>query len=97
MWSNELAQRAVIGVGFGVVAALSRHTAVWIETRIQILVFIILAAIYEWALRPTIGQRPQLVGLAINAALAAAAILATRWHLEGLCPGVIRAGCLPFV
>lgn len=96
MWSNEFAHRAAVGVGFGAVATISRQTILSVETRVQILAFVILAVLYELAARPHFGQRSRGLGVAVNAGLATAAILATRWHLEGLCPGVRRAGCLPF-
>lgn len=93
---NEVARSAAIGLGFAAAAALARHTFLTVETRIQIVIFIVLAVIHEWLVRPAIGQRSQFLSASINAGLAAAAILATRWHLEGLCPGVKKAACFPF-
>lgn len=77
-------------IGFGVVAMSTRYLIFDLETRKQIAAFIVIAAVWGW-----MDRRSGLTGFFINAAVAAAAIIAVRWQLEGLCPGSQVAGCLP--
>lgn len=80
---------------FVVLAAVTRDTLRLVETRIQVAVFVAIAAGYEWAMRPRLGRKPTSTGFLINATLAIAALLGMRWQLEGLCPGYRRIHCTP--
>lgn len=95
MWSRETAQLAAFAVVFGIAAALSRYVFTVVETRIQTLTFIYFAASYEWVARPLFGQKPNLLRAVLNASAATTAIIVVRWRLEGLCPGLYQAGCIP--
>jgi hypothetical protein len=96
MWSKEPARRAALALVFGMAAALSRCTLTSVESRVQMAAFICVVAVNEWLARPARGRTPSIPWALINAFAAIAAILAVRWNLEGLCPGVIRERCFPF-
>jgi hypothetical protein len=95
MWSKEPAQRAAIALAFGMTAALSRCVLTTVESRLQMAAFIYAVAVNEWLAGPARGRNPSIAWALINAFAAIAAILAVRWNLEGLCPGVTRARCSP--
>lgn len=77
-------------IGFSFAAALTRYLIFDIETRMQIAAFVVLAAVWGWT-----NRRSGLVGFIVNSVASAAAIIAVRWWLEGLCPGVHVVACLP--
>jgi hypothetical protein len=76
-------------------AIVLRSTFLLVQTRTHIIGFIIVAACCELVIRPRLHQRPSLAWFGINVAFAVAAILMTRWHIEGLCPGLHQAKCVP--
>lgn len=67
-------------------AALSRYLLTEIETRLQILVFLILAVCVEWIVKPLLGVRSQWLLAILTGLCSTIAIILVRWYLEGLCP-----------
>jgi hypothetical protein len=84
-----------VAVCFAVLAALTRDVFRYIETRVQILFFVGVAAAYEWLWKPQSGRSPSTGSLFANALVAIAALLMVRWQLEGLCPGTKQMRCIP--
>ena len=84
-----------IALCFGIVAALTRDYFKLIETRIQMIFFVVLAAGYEYLWKHRAGKSPSAGSFAANAMLAIAAVLMVRWQLEGLCPGSKKMRCVP--
>ena len=78
-----------IPVLFAACGAVGRFTFQMVETRYQILTFIALAAAFELLRRPTAINGTLWRGMA-NGAAAAGAIIAVKWHLEGISPLVLR-------
>jgi hypothetical protein len=79
---------------FAAVAMFTRIQVWSVETRIQIAIFVILAACYEWLGKPALGHSANRAAFVANAIAATIGILLARWHLEGLCPGVHQPLCL---
>ena len=89
--SSSFALTAIIVLA----AIVVRSTFLMVQTRTHVMGFIIVAACCKLVIRPRLHQRPNLEWFAINVAFAVAAILMTRWHIEGLCPGRHQAKCVP--
>jgi hypothetical protein len=93
--NSRLLKCVGVAICFTLLAALTRDTLRLVESRVQITCFVAVAAAYEWGVRPHLGRKPSRSGFLFNATLAVAALLAVRWHLEGLCPGYRRIHCTP--
>lgn len=88
-------ERVVETATFASAAILSRALVLNVETRLQMIGFIILAGCHEVFQSNRDNRRFDVKRFALNAALAALAIFAVRWQVEGLCPGHKVHRCLP--
>ena len=95
MKNTRVIERLAAAAMFFAAAAITRAILTETESRGQMLGFAALAAAYELISRPALGITPRLSGFAINAGVAIIAVLAIRWQLEGLCPGVKQVRCFP--
>lgn len=85
--SRRILSLLVWTMAFGAAGMGVRYwTQFQVETRYLVLLFIVLAILLEFAIRPALGLRRDMVGLVLNCAVASAAIIAMKWMLEGL-PG----------
>lgn len=67
-------------------AALSRHALPQTQSRVHILVFLLLAGLTEWGVRSASGLKPRLRVAILTGACTTGSILLVRWLREGLCP-----------
>jgi hypothetical protein len=95
MKMREIDERVAVATTFFAAAIAARALVLSIETRLQLLGFVVLAAAYELRSRPGLGIKPSLSGFAINAAVAMIGVILVRWQVEGLCPGLKQSRCVP--
>lgn len=69
--------------------ALRRASFRYVETRWQIATFAIVAALIELGATER-GNKANRLRFATNVACSAAAIVAVKWHIEGLSPLILR-------
>ena len=91
----QLAPRLPIMCGFALTAAIVRALKLPIETREIIIIFAGAAALYEWGVRRAGRQQPSVMAYCLTVTLVLAAVLLTRWQIEGLCPGGKQPRCAP--
>lgn len=70
-------------LAFAIIAALTRVTLLTTKTRLQMIVLIAAALLFELFGRRRIGQRPHVAGFLINAAVIALTMTAVKIAIEG--------------
>lgn len=95
MHIRQINERVAVATTFLAAAIATRALVLSIETRLQLLGFVVLAAAYESRSRPALGIKPRLSGFAINAVVAIIGVVVVRWQVEGLCPGLKQSRCIP--
>ncbi len=76
----------LLAAGLVALAILSRFMLLDTYSRWQIAAFWLLAALLEWGVKPRIGLKARWLTALATAIATTLAILAVRWHVEGLCP-----------
>ena len=71
------------GIVFGLIAALTRSVLVTTKTREQIVVFVLVAAIFEVFGRPLFGQPRRFAGFAVNVAAIFLGAVTVKVAIEG--------------
>lgn len=80
--STRTLRFVLIPIGFALAGAASRWVFQLTETRLQISIFVILAACIE-IFADDLGSRPSVTRFLVNALAVSSAIIAVRLHLEG--------------
>jgi hypothetical protein len=75
-------------VAFATLASVSRYSLPKLESRVQILIFLMLTGLAEWLVKPLVGVQPTWGAAVITALSTTSAIVLVRWLREGLCPHV---------
>lgn len=86
MTAREVAAHVCFLLGLTSLATLSRYMLTSTESRLQIGAFCLVVAFAEWYLKPRMHLKPHWLLAVLNCVCTTGAIVAVRWHIEGLCP-----------
>ena len=73
-------------VALTALAAVSRSSLPKLESRLQILIFLTLAGLVEWVVKPHVGAQSRWAAAVVTGLFTTGAIVLVRWSSEGLCP-----------
>jgi hypothetical protein len=86
MTVRKLGAHVAFLIGLASLAALSRYTLTFTESRWQIAAFWLVVVCAEWYVKPRVGIKPQWLLALSTCACTTGAIILVRWHIKGLCP-----------